>query len=276
MSVARVPHAEIFYEQAGGSGDPAVLVHGLWTDRRGWDAVLPGLAGGLDVLAYDRRGHGRSSGEPGHRPVRDDADDLIALLEAIDFHPVHLIAHDYGGAVAFRVATERPELVRSIAVHEVVGYGPRGDDPTDRAGEDRLLRSIRELGEEPPTGDAVSRISRLLGLLSAGENEWEQLAPVARSILLESAGNWLREFDDPEFATPNAEPLGDIEIPVLVTWGERSAPFLQRTGEQIANLLRNSTRLRLPEVGHFPQLSHPHLVVGVLGAFLLERNVPST
>ncbi len=269
MSVARVPHAELFYERAGGPGDPAVLVHGLWTDRRGWGAVLPGLASGMEVLAYDRRGHGRSSGETRRRPVRDDADDLIALLEEIDFRPVHLIAHDYGGAVAFRVAADRPELVRSVAVHEPVCTGP-GEDS------DPAFRSIRELARTAPAEGPARRIVRLLGLLSSGVSEWEQLAPVARSILGESTGGWTEELDDPELASPDAEVLGAIEVPVLVTFGDRSAPFLQRSTERTAELLRNSTRLRLPEVGHFPQLSHPDLYVGVLGSFLLERNVPTT
>src|SRR5208282_5850182 len=121
-----------------GQGDPTVLVHGSLVDRTSWRGVRRGLAQSLTVLAYDRRGHGESTGPVRIHPVRDDASDLAELLESIDLYPAHVIAHSYGGAVALRLAFERPEMVRSLLLHEPPFVGLLEDDPATAPEAERL------------------------------------------------------------------------------------------------------------------------------------------
>ncbi len=275
MPVVHVPHGEIFYERTAVGGDPAAFVHGSWTDHHGWDAVAPGFARGLEVLTYDRRGHGLSRGEVRSHPVRDDADDLAALLEAADLQPVHLVAHAYGGMVALRLAVDRPELVRSVCLHEPPWAGLVDDDPDSRAEVERIVAEVRAVAPLAKSDGADRTIPRILALLS-GSTEWDRIPASGRAAILAGSGDWFREFDDPEASRANAEELREVQVPVLVTVGEESPGYVQRIVERLARALPNGTLVRLPTAGHFPQLTHPDLLVGVLGTFLLDRNVPST
>jgi len=97
-----------------------------------------------------------------------------------------------------------------------------------------------------------------------------------RPVLLGSSTGRREEFDDPESILLDPRTLQGIEVPVLITVGARSAPFVHRLSDRLAAELPNPTLLRLPEVGHFPLLTHPDLFAGVIGSFLLDRNVPTS
>jgi pimeloyl-ACP methyl ester carboxylesterase len=276
--VAYVRHGEVrlAHELAGRSGDPVVLVHGGWEDHRGWDRVVPGLAVGLQVLTYDRRGHGESTGPRRPRPVRDDAADLAHLLESTGRFPTHLVAQGYGGAVAFRLVADRPELVRSIVVHEVPILGlpdvglPR---PGSAAPSVEELTSLRELVSHG-TLEAAAR--EYLARFASPEEQWSRLDEASRRTLLENAGAWADEMGDDEATRPSSEELRSVTVPVLLTAGGTSPEFAARVQDRLAAELPNATSVHLPEGGHFLHRGDPDLLVGLLGTFLLERNVPTT
>jgi pimeloyl-ACP methyl ester carboxylesterase len=276
MSFARVPHGSLFYERLGNSGDPTTLVHGSWGDHHVWDLVEPGLARSLEVLVYDRRGHGLSSGEARSHPVRDDVGDLAALLEAADFHPVHLVAVSYGATVALRLAVERPELVRSLALHEPPCVGLLDDDPESQAEAQRVADSVRSFETLRSAEDRSRAGARIVEMLSGRSSEWERIPPASRTRLLEGSDEWLVELEDPDANRVDLEAMRSVAIPVLLTVGDTSPQFLHRIGERFARALPNATLVTLPGAGPFPQLTHPDLLVGVVGSFLLERNVPTT
>ena len=87
----------IFYKDWG-SGPPVVFSHGWPLSADAWDAQLLFLGErGFRVVAHDRRGHGRS-GQPWNGNDMDTyADDLAALIEALDLRDITLIGHSTGG-----------------------------------------------------------------------------------------------------------------------------------------------------------------------------------
>jgi pimeloyl-ACP methyl ester carboxylesterase len=264
------------FERSGGYGDPVALIHGGWEDGRAWDLVVPGLAAALQVLVYDRRAHGESSGPPRGRPVRDDAFDLARLLESTELFPAHLVAHGYGGAVALRLAVDRPELVRSIALHEVpfvelLGAGAPG--PAGGPSVEHRLRQARELALGGTTEVAACRY---LGLFASSGEQWPELDERTRRSFLGNALAWAEEMGDPEAVRPLAEELRGIAVPVLATAGDLSPRFASQIHERLVAELPNATALSLRDTGHLVHRTDPDLLVGVLGSFLLERNVPTT
>ncbi|MGO8912945.1 MAG: alpha/beta fold hydrolase [Bradyrhizobium sp.] len=86
-----------------GTGRPVVFVHAWALPSPMWDYQIGALAGqGLRCIAYDRRGHGRSS-KPGSGYDCDTlADDLSALLTQLDLHDVTLVSHSFGSAEVVR------------------------------------------------------------------------------------------------------------------------------------------------------------------------------
>jgi non-heme chloroperoxidase len=87
---------QIYYEDIG-SGFPVVLVHGWPLDHTMWEnqaAIL--LDNGCRVISYDRRGFGRSSRTQGAYNYTHFADDLAALLKALDLRDVTLVGYSMG------------------------------------------------------------------------------------------------------------------------------------------------------------------------------------
>jgi pimeloyl-ACP methyl ester carboxylesterase len=100
----------------GGERPVIVFIHGLAVDHSGWSFTLGmPLATSAEVVTYALRGHGHSQLVPSGYRVADHADDLIALLDAMDITaPVHLVGGSYGGAVAVVAAIERPDRIASL------------------------------------------------------------------------------------------------------------------------------------------------------------------
>ncbi|NSX03368.1 alpha/beta fold hydrolase [Cupriavidus gilardii] len=87
----------IFYKDWG-TGRPVVFSHGWPLNADAWDAQMLFLVQkGFRVIAHDRRGHGRSD-QPAHGNDMDTyADDLAALLDALDIQGATLVGHSTGG-----------------------------------------------------------------------------------------------------------------------------------------------------------------------------------
>lgn len=91
------------YYKDWGAGQPVVFSHGWPLHADAWDAQMLFLSErGFRVIAHDRRGHGRS-GQPSQGNDMDTyADDLAALLDALDIQGATLVGHSTGGGEVAR------------------------------------------------------------------------------------------------------------------------------------------------------------------------------
>jgi 3-oxoadipate enol-lactonase len=120
MATLRVNGVELYYEMHG-RGEPVLLIHGLGSSTRDWDPQVPQLSKQFQVITFDVRGHGRS-GKPKERySVKLFADDTAALIRALGVGPVHVVGISMGGMIAFQLAVDAPDLVRSLVI---VNSGP--------------------------------------------------------------------------------------------------------------------------------------------------------
>jgi pimeloyl-ACP methyl ester carboxylesterase len=275
MPTVNLRNATIHYDLAG-AGDPTVLIHGSLVDSGSWDAVRPGLAQSLTVLTYDRRGYGASTGPARAHPVREDAADLAQLLESLDLYPVHAIAHSYGGAVAFRLASDRPEMVRSVTLHEPPFIGLLEEDPADALDGERVRAGTAAIQGLVRAGQPEAAAREIVNAFSVEEGAWERLRPEVQRALLRHVDRWAEEFGDPEATHVDEVALSELLIPVLLTDGERSPAFVRRVTARLAARLRNATLRTLPGVSHVPHLSNPDQFIALIHGFLVERNVPTT
>lgn len=272
MSRARFAGVEIAYEIAGESGDPVVLVHGLWVDRRTWVAVVPLLARSLRVLTYDLRGHGESD----HGPAGTDAHvrDLAALLEGLDWAPAHVVGGSFGGRIALALAAERPDLVRSVSVHEPSLLELLDDSiPEARA----ARAALQEARDRVGAGELEAGARRFAEGLAFGPGAWARLPEATRATFVRHARRWLEESDadPPGFARELLARLAAFDPPALVTSGEASPLPFPLVADRVAAALPNAARRVLPGTGHAPHWTDPELYAGSLLTFTLERSVPT-
>jgi non-heme chloroperoxidase len=122
--------AEIFYKDWGG-GPPVVLSHGWPLNSDSWEAQMLFLAEhGYRCIAHDRRGHGRSSQTWNGNEMDTYADDLAAVLEALDLRGATLVGFSTGGGEVVRyIGRHGTERVAALAfVSAVPPFMLRTDD----------------------------------------------------------------------------------------------------------------------------------------------------
>jgi pimeloyl-ACP methyl ester carboxylesterase len=98
-------------------GVPVLLLHGFPADRSSWGRVAPLLhEAGLRTFAPDQRGYSAGARPAGRAAYRLEhlVGDVTALVDATGHERVHLVGHDWGGAIAWLVAGNHPERVASM------------------------------------------------------------------------------------------------------------------------------------------------------------------
>ena len=107
---------ELAYEEHGGGEETLVLVNGLADVKESWEAQVPAFAERYRVIAYDNRGLGGSSAPPGPYTIKQMADDLDGLVEALDLDRFHLVGTSMGGMIGQEYAIAHADRLRSAAL----------------------------------------------------------------------------------------------------------------------------------------------------------------
>ncbi len=267
MPTTRVNGVALYWE-AQGEGEPLVLVHGSWGDHANWAQVVPGLARRFRVLTYDRRGHSRSERPAAQGSIHEDADDLAALLAALELAPAHVAGNSGGAAVALDLAARRPEVFRSLAVHEPPVFAVLADDPDARVALGVVQARVGAVAQLLAAGDDAAAAELFFETVAVGPGGWAQLPPAQRETYVCNAPTFLDETRDPDSLTVNLEGLGRFDRPALLTKGDGSAPFFPRVIAKLAGALPHARVHTFAGAGHLPHLTHPGDYVRVLTEFL--------
>ncbi|QXQ05855.1 alpha/beta hydrolase [Sphingosinicellaceae bacterium] len=121
------------YIKEWGEGPPVVLIHGWPLNADSWDDQALGLAhAGYRVIAYDRRGFGRSEQPWDGYDYDTLADDLAAVIEATEAEEPALVGFSMGGGEVARFLTRNPGQARAaVLVSSVVPYVLKTNDNPD-------------------------------------------------------------------------------------------------------------------------------------------------
>jgi haloacetate dehalogenase len=110
--------------QRAGAGRPVILLHGFPQTGMAWHRVAPALAENHDVIIPDLRGYGGSDAPPddaGHATYakRRMACDIVALMDHLGLPRAHVIGHDRGARVAYRMALDHPGRIDRLGIIEI-------------------------------------------------------------------------------------------------------------------------------------------------------------
>lgn len=110
--------------ESWGSGEPILLIHGASSHIGTWrPTVIPMLRERFRVVAYDRPGMGHTEQRPaGADTLAVQARVAAGVIEASGLHKPVIVAHSWGGAVALRLALDRPDLVSGLVLIAPVAY----------------------------------------------------------------------------------------------------------------------------------------------------------
>jgi pimeloyl-ACP methyl ester carboxylesterase len=256
MPIAEFNGVQLHYQRSG-AGEPLVLVHGSWVDAGVWSGVLPLLARSFEVVAYDRRGHSRSSCPPGQGSVREDVDDLASLIESLELDPAHVAGASMGGSIALRLAAARPELVRSVTVHEPPLFDLLDAEGLDLPELSELRRRLATVAERLAAGDLEGGARLYFDQVAETPGGWEGLDQRRRQLLLSNAPTYLDQSRDPDALGIDIEDLTAFGGPALLTYGNRRPPLFRRIVEMVVAAMPGARSEAIPGATHDPQVTHP-------------------
>lgn len=125
----RVGDIELHYERYG-SGEPVLLLHGLGSSTLDWEPQITAFSQQYQVVAVDFRGHGQSDKPAGPYSIARFAADIANLISKLGLGPMHVVGISMGGMVAFQLAVDAPEHVRSLVI---INSGPEFPSHTIKA-----------------------------------------------------------------------------------------------------------------------------------------------
>ena len=120
---------QLNFKQLGETGEPLVVMHGLFGNLRNWNWHARELAREFRVFPLDLRNHGDSPhSDSMSYPVM--ANDILEFLDTQELSSAHLLGHSMGGKVAMQLALAHPDRVNRLLVADIapVAYDEeRGD-----------------------------------------------------------------------------------------------------------------------------------------------------
>lgn len=148
MSFVSTKDGTRIYYREYGEGQPFVFSHGWPLNADAWDGQMLFLANnGFRVIAHDRRGHGRSDQPSKNNDMDTYADDLAAVIEALDLKDAILVGHSTGGGEVARYigrhGTGRVARVVLVgAVTPVMKVGPNNPDGVPQEVFDGIRKAV--------------------------------------------------------------------------------------------------------------------------------------
>jgi pimeloyl-ACP methyl ester carboxylesterase len=178
----------IHMPRSGRTTSSVIALHSSLGSGRQWASLAAELGGDYQTIAPDLSGYGGNTG-PAILPttLAKEVELLGARLDEAR-GPIHLIGHSYGGAVAFKIATDSPyaRRVRSLTLIEPVLPTLLRDEPADRRLSDRFARLRQEVCADMVDGLVMEAIDKFTSFWN-GSGPPEQLSDKARLRLIAHA-----------------------------------------------------------------------------------------
>ena len=236
---------ELYYEEAG-AGIPILLVHPAGSTASTWGSATEELARVGRVIAYDRRGYARSSGEP-VRSMPMHTADAAALLEYVGAKPAVVVGTSAGAAIAVDLAVRRPDLVEAVVAHEFPWRFARHVPSFSQL---RALAKIGSLILRRRQSDAAGVLLRSAYTYRDGGSAWDAFPDDWRQAGRENASAALADFRNSIGVYPSAKDLATIEIPVVCTYGARSPDNMARLVRSLAAAIPTGRAHQIDGAGH--------------------------
>jgi non-heme chloroperoxidase len=260
---------EIYYKDWG-EGPVVTLSHGWPLSADAWDGQMLFLAqNGFRAIAHDRRGHGRSSQPSAGNDMDTYADDLAALIEALDLHDLVVVGHSTGGG----------EVARYIGRHG-----------TSRVAKAVLISAVPPgliKSEANPGGLPMEAVDGLLAGLAADRAQFyadlaiqfyganRPDANVSQGVLdqlwrwsmqsgLKNSYECVTSLGESDFTRD----LERFDIPTLLIHGEDDQVVPVANSRRSATIIKDVTALYYPAAPHGLTATHQDQVNADLLAFL--------
>jgi len=281
---AEVNSVRLHYAAAG-AGPLVMFVHGFPEFWYEWHRQLVDFGRDHLAVAPDMRGYNLSS-----RPTDLDdyavpklVEDIRALAEHLGHRRFTLVAHDWGGAVAWVVAMVHPGMLERLvlinAPHPGVFARELRENPVQQKASQYMLLFRSPEAEAVLSADDHKALRHALGDVwdkrFSDEDRRMYLQAWSRPGGLTGGLNWYRaarvgppSADAPARSLFEVQNLPVIEVPTLVIWGERDRALTTGNLDGLDQHVRNLTIRRVPDGTHWVVHEQPELITREIRAFM--------
>jgi pimeloyl-ACP methyl ester carboxylesterase len=278
----------LHYASCGERGRPLMIfLHGFPEYWGAWEEVLPSFGGTHHAVAPDLRGFNLST-----QPAAVDAyraREIVGDLERLVAHfgedRAIVVAHDWGGAVAWQWAIAKPERISKLIVlnspHPIPFARALASDPAQQQASAYMNWLRRPGSEDALARDGYRRLDDFFLQMARPDAPWYTAARAARYHEVWDRGltggvNYYRASPlyppTPEEPGPAALRLKPedfrVRVPALVIWGEADIALPVTLLDGLDELVDDLTVCRLPKATHWLAHEEPGEVVRLIRAFI--------
>lgn len=260
------PSFDLHYEDAG-DGVPILLIHPSGATASTWGAVTEELTRIGRLITYDRRGYARSGGEPVRTMFAHTAD-AAALLEHLRTPPAVVVGTSAGASIAVDLAVRRPDLVRAVVSHEAAWRVTRHLPTAPQAA---ALARVGALALRGRHADATETLLRFVYTYRDGGSAWDAFPEEWRRIARENGRAALADFRNSVGNYPSPADLATVEVPVVCSYGARSADAMFRLTRALAAAIPTARMRRIEGAGHAAPFDAPSNFVQLVASAITSR-----
>ncbi len=246
-----------------GSGEPVIILHGLFGTLDNWQTMAKRLAENFTVFIIDQRNHGKS-------PHMDDisyplmAEDLRNFMEDHWMYDAHIIGHSMGGKTAMQFALDNPDMVNKLVVVDIAPKAYVGNHQqifealfevpleTLKSRSEAAKILATKMGNDPGT---IQFLLKNLSRNKEGQYNWKMNLPV----LFKDYKNILAAVKGEEI----------FEKETLFIKGEKSNYILPEDMEAIRLLFPEAKMEKVANSGHWVHAEAPEALYQLMISFLM-------
>ncbi len=258
-------------EDSGGSGRPVVLIHGWPLSAQAWAPQVQVLRdAGYRVVAYDRRGFGRSDKPESDYSYDTLADDLQRVLDQCALQDVTLVGFSMGGGEVARFIGRHGEsrLHSVVFAAAVPPYLMKtGDNPEGPLTPEKAQQTKRALQEDRASFfDLFTKnFFSAHGVLQVTESQRAEAVALCHQAAQHAALACMDSFDSTDFR----DDLKKVTVPMLVIHGEADAIVpLEGSGLRTHRAVPHSQLVKVEGAPHGLNVSHAKVFNDALLSFL--------
>jgi non-heme chloroperoxidase len=259
------PDGTVIRAVVAGEGPTVVLANAYGTPLAEWNIVWDKLLDrGHRVIAFDQRGHGRSTiGSAGIGSESMAADDA-AVLEHFDVHDGVLVGHSTGGFIAIRALVEHPELAGRL--RGLVLCATWAGRILDGAPQNWLQIPLLQTGIlQQLMHTRTGRV--LIGASTAGKHPSPAMIEVGCDMFLQQDHRPLLPILRACMREDRYPRLAEITVPTVVMVGSADRTTPPSHARRLAAGVPGARLVTVPDAGHILNWEAPDALVDVIGSF---------
>ncbi|SOY85239.1 alpha/beta fold hydrolase [Cupriavidus taiwanensis] len=251
--------AELHVRLDGADGPWVILAHALAADHTLWDITARHLAGRYRVVRPDLRGHGASDAPLGPYTMTRLADDVVAVMDALQIPQAHFCGISVGGMVGQSMGLRHPERLLSLTLVATNSQTPMEAHPM-------WHNRIGQAEAHGMASLADATLGRWLSPAFHASHPDEVLR--IRDMLVATPIRGYVGVAEAIMAFDLAGALSRIHCPTLVVAGEQDQGATVAMAQSIAAAIAGSRLEVVPQAAHLVHVEQPERFHAALDAFL--------